>query len=396
MSDLLDKFAPVAGQMRDVVALCGMNPLAVEMQAITSPTRAVINGASCLLLGTNNYLGLTFDDEALTAATEALRLGTGSTGSRVANGSFSLHQALERQIAQFYGRSHAMLFTTGYQANLGFISAIAGKDDVILLDADSHASIYDGCKMGNATVIRFKHNDADDLDKRLARLPAGRNKLLIVEGIYSMIGDRAPLKQLVAVAKKYGCYVMVDEAHSLGVLGATGRGLAEETGLEADVDFILGTFSKSVGTIGGFCVSNHAALDTMRLTARPYIFTASLPPSVVAGAMVNLRHIAEKPELRAALWRNAAHLYNGLVNLGYAVGPEMTPVIGVRMPSVPEGVQCWRELLARGVYVNLAVPPATPHGFCLLRCSVSAAHTVEEIDQALVAFADLRAYACAA
>ncbi|MBX9726383.1 MAG: aminotransferase class I/II-fold pyridoxal phosphate-dependent enzyme [Rickettsiales bacterium] len=397
MNDLFDKFKPVQAQLHGAIEAYGRNPLAVRMEKILSPTRAVIAGKESVLLGTNNYLGLTFDEEALALATATLaQSGTGSTGSRVANGNYTVHESLEKQLAEFYGTKHAMLFTTGYQANVGFISAIAGKDDILLIDADSHASIYDGCKLGNATVIRFKHNDADDLNRRLERLPAGRNKLLIVEGIYSMIGDKAPLKELVAVAKKHGCYIMVDEAHSLGVLGKGGRGLVEETGLEKDVDFIIGTFSKSVGTIGGFCVSNNDVLEAIRVTARSYIFTASLPPSVVAAASVNLRHIVDKPELREALWRNADHLYNGLIKLGYGVGPEKTPVIGIRMTNVPHGLHIWNRLLENGVYVNLAVPPATPKGLCLLRCSVCALHTPEEIDTVLSVFAMLREEAVAA
>ncbi|MBY0355530.1 MAG: aminotransferase class I/II-fold pyridoxal phosphate-dependent enzyme [Rickettsiales bacterium] len=391
MNDLLDKFKPFEAQISSAIDACGINPLAVRMESIESPTRAIIAGKPTILLGTNNYLGLTFNDEALAIATETLAAsGTGSTGSRVANGNYTIHEALEKQLAAFYDKKHAILFTTGYQANVGFISAIAGQDDYLLIDADSHASIYDGCKLGNATVIRFKHNDAADLDKRLARLPAGRNKLLIVEGIYSMIGDKAPLSEMTEVAKKHGCYVMVDEAHSLGVLGEKGRGLVEEAGLEDDVDFIIGTFSKSVGTIGGFCVSNHDAMDALRVTARSYIFTASLPPSVVAAAAVNLRHIEEKPELRRALWRNADQLYSGLIALGFKVGPEKTPVIGIQMPSVEEGLHFWKQLLAHGVYVNLALPPATPTNFCLLRCSVCALHTEEEINTVLSVFGKLR------
>lgn len=397
MSDLLDKFKPVQAQLQGAIDACGANPLAVRMEKIISPTRAVIKGKETVLLGTNNYLGLTFDEEALALATQTLaECGTGSTGSRVANGNYTLHEGLEKQLAAFYNTRHALLFTTGYQANVGFISAIAGKDDYLLIDADSHASIYDGCKLGNATVIRFKHNDAEDLNKRLERLPAGRNKLLIVEGIYSMIGDKAPLKELVAVGKKHGCYIMVDEAHSLGVLGTHGRGLVEEAGLEDDVDFIIGTFSKSVGTIGGFCVSNNPVLEAIRVSARSYIFTASLPPSVVAAASVNLRHIAQRPDLREALWRNADHLYSGLVRLGYGVGPEKTPVIGIRMTDVAHGLQMWASLLQNGVYVNLAVPPATPKGLCLLRCSVCALHTPQDIDHVLSVFAMVRDEAMAA
>lgn len=388
MADIFEKFNHIYQTMEQLVEMTGVNPLAVRIDEIMSPTEALIEGRPCVLLGTNNYLGLTFDEDARTAVKETVdELGVGTTGSRVANGSYGSHQDLEKQMARFFGKKHAILFTTGYQANLGFISAICGKDDYILMDADSHASIYDGVKLGDAQIFRFRHSDPADLEKRLQRLPVNANKLVIVEGIYSMLGDKAPLKEIVRVSKKYGAYIMVDEAHSLGVLGAKGRGLAEEEGVEDDIDFIVGTFSKSVGTIGGFCVSNHDGLDVVRLTARAYMFTASLPPSVVASAAVNLRNIQKRPELRARLWENTDIIYDGLKDLGFKVGEEKTPVIGVTMPGMVEALKVWQTLLDNGVYVNLALPPATPHGVCLLRCSVCAAHTKEQLERILKAFA---------
>lgn len=387
MADLLDKFQPTQSQVDEIVALTGCNPLEIRMERVLSPTRAIIHGRECVLLGTNNYLGLTFDEKAVQAAHDAIDFGgTGTTGSRVANGSYGSHQDLERALADFYGQKHAMLFTTGYQANLGFIAAIAGKDDYVLIDSDSHASIYDGCKLGDATVIRFRHSDPQDLDRRLQRLGAGANKLVIVEGIYSMIGDTAPLKEIVEVSKRNGAYIMVDEAHSVGVLGETGRGLAEREGVEDDIDFTTGTFSKSFGTIGGFCVSNHAALETIRLTARAYMFTASPTPSIVASAAANLENIRTRPEIRARLWQNTDKIYDGLKALGFKIGDEKTPVIGVQMPSIPEGLLVWQTLLEHGVYVNLALPPATPNGICLLRCSVCAAHSDAQIETIFAAF----------
>lgn len=371
-------------QIKDAV---GIDPLSVRIEEIISPTKAKIEGHECVLMGSNNYLGLTFDEDAIEQACDALRSsGTGTTGSRVANGSYASHQDLETDIADFYGRKHAVLFTTGYQANLGFISAIAGKDDVILIDADSHASIYDGCKMGDATVLRFRHNDPKDLERRLKRLPEDVNKLVIVEGIYSMLGDRAPLREFVRVSKENGAYIMVDEAHSLGVMGETGRGLAQEEGVEDDVDFILGTFSKSVGTIGGFCVSDHEGMNMLRLAARPYVFTASLPPSVIASARTTLHKIKSEPERRDTLWRNTDLLYDGLKRMGFQVGPDKTPVVGVFMPDLEKGLAAWRSLIENGVYVNLALPPATPKGTCLLRCSVNAVHTENEMKAVLGAF----------
>lgn len=395
--DLLEKFHGLEQQIAALSMQNTIKPLAVRMDKIISPTEALINGKKCILLGTNNYLGLTFHADALNAAHATLdEYGTGSTGSRVANGSYAVHVALEKQIAAFYNKQHAMLYTTGYQANVGFISSIAGKDDIILLDADSHASIYDGCKLGNATIIRFKHNDVQDLEKRLKRLPEGRNKLLILEGIYSMLGDKAPLKAMTEIAKKYGCYILLDEAHSLGVLGETGRGLAQEVRVEDDIDFIVGTFSKSVGTIGGFCVTNHDMLSSIRVSARAYMFTASLPPSVVASAAENLRYIETHPELRDALWKNADKLYIGLKQLGYQVGPEKTPVIAIKMPGVNEGLAFWHRLIENGVYVNLALPPATPMGLCLMRSSVCSSHTEAQLDAVLDIFSKLRPLAQAA
>ncbi len=389
MTGLFDKFSSVA-RAHKAITQTGRDPFAVRIDRVFSPTEAEIGGRRCILLGSNNYLGLTFDQDAISAACEALSdYGTGTTGSRVANGSYAPHQDLEHALADYYGMRSAVLFTTGYQANLGFISAITGKDDILLIDSDCHASIYDGCKLSDATVIRFRHNDADDLARRLRRLPSETNKLVVIEGIYSMLGDRAPLAEIVEAAKAGGAYVLVDEAHSLGVLGETGRGLGEETGLQDQIDFVTGTFSKSVGTIGGFCLSNHPELESIRLAARSYLFTASLPPSVVASARVTLDRISD-PRLRRNLWHNAERLYHGLKELGFEVGPEMTPIIGVRLTDAEKALAVWYALLENGVYVNLALPPATPQGACLLRCSVCAAHTDNQIDAILAAFGKAR------
>lgn len=391
MLDLFDKFKKTEKILDNVQNLAGCNPLGIRMEKVISPTEAVINGRKAILLGTNNYLSLTFDEDAKNAAHEAINLcGTGTTGSRVANGSYANHQDLERDLCEYFGRKHAMLFTTGYQANLGFIAAIAGKDDFLLIDSDSHASIYDGCKLGDATVLRFRHNDPVDLERKLRRLPAGSNKMVIVEGIYSMLGDMAPLSEIVQAAKTYDAYIMVDEAHSVGVLGKNGRGLAELHGVEDDVDFITGTFSKSFGTIGGFCISNHPGLELLRVSSRAYMFTASPPPSVVASAAANLHNIRTRPELRDSLWHNTNILYDGLKAMGFELGPQKTPVIGVKMPGLEESLSVWQELLDNGVYVNLALPPATPHGICLLRCSVCSGHTPEQIETILKAFAAIK------
>ena len=392
MADIFEKFHSIDDVQRKYLKKLPVHPLNVRIEELYSPTEARINGRKCHMLGTNNYLGLTFQEDAVSDAVRAVEQGgTGTTGSRVANGSYGNHQDLEKDLARFFDREHAILFTTGYQANVGFISAIAGKGDYVLIDSDSHASIYDGCKMCDATVIRFRHNDAKDLERRMARLPEDSNKLVIVEGIYSMLGDRAPLEDIVNVSKSHNAYIMVDEAHSLGVLGVNGRGLAEECGVEDQIDFVVGTFSKSVGTIGGFCVSNHAGLENMRFAARSYLFTASLPPAVVAAARSNLNYIAQTPSLRRTLWQNTNAIYEGFKRLGLEVGPEKTPVIGVKMPNVEYGMSMWQTLLDHGVYVNMALPPATPNGICLLRCSVCAALDKEQIAVILKTFEKCKA-----
>jgi 8-amino-7-oxononanoate synthase len=366
----------------------GVNPFNVRFDTILSPTEGELDGKRMILVGTNNYLGLTFDPECIEASVEAVRTwGTGTTGSRIANGSFDGHLALEAALAKFYGRKHAMVFTTGYQANLGVLSTLVGRGDHLILDADSHASIYDGSRLGHSEVIRFRHNDPDDLYKRLRRLKDDPGeKLVVVEGIYSMMGDVAPLKEIAQVKREMGAYLLVDEAHSMGVLGEKGRGLAELVGVEDEVDFVVGTFSKSLGAIGGFCVSDADDFDIMRVTSRPYMFTASLPPAVVASTLTALRRAEEDAGLRARLISNSHRLYDGLNAMGYVTGPKASPIVAVVMPDQATSLGMWNALLQGGVYLNLALPPATPNNQPLLRSSVSAAHTPEQIDKVLAVF----------
>jgi 8-amino-7-oxononanoate synthase len=382
-----DKLHPLA-EARQYLADLGVDTIHVVMDEILSATEAIIDGRRTILVGTNNYLGLTFDPACIEASCRAAREeGTGTTGSRMANGTLTGHVALEKELAAFYDQKEAMVFSTGFVANLGMLSSLMGRGDVILLDADCHASIYDGCRLSGADFVRFRHNDAGHMDERLRRLgDRAANTLIVVEGIYSMFGDQAALKDIVAVKKKYGAFLMVDEAHSLGVLGAHGRGCAEEVGVENEVDFIVGTFSKSLAAIGGFCVSNHPELELIRYASRPYIFTASSSPSAIASTREALKIIQQRPELRQKLWENANQLYLGLQDLGYALGPEPSPVISVRLEEAEKAFSCWRGLLKEGVYTNLVLPPATPDGGSLLRCSVSAAHTSEQIFRIISAF----------
>jgi 8-amino-7-oxononanoate synthase len=360
----------------------------VVMEKVLSSTEAIINGRRMILAGTNNYMGLTFDPDCIEAATQAAgKLGTGTTGSRMANGTYSGHVQLERELADFYGCTYGVVFSTGYIANLGMLSSLTAPGDVLLIDADSHASIYDGCRLSGAEIIRFRHNDPGDLEKRLKRLgDRAANTLVVVEGIYSMLGDRAPLADIAAVKERYGAFLLVDEAHSLGVLGRKGRGLAEEAGVEDRVDFIVGTFSKSLGAIGGFCVSNHPELELVRFASRPFMFTASSSPSVIASTRAALHIISTRPELRSKLWDNARNLYQKLQGLGFQLSPEPSPVVAVRVSNIDEAIALWKGLLESGVYVNLVTPPATPDGGCLLRCSVSAGLTPEQIDKICNAF----------
>lgn len=393
--DILAKYDAIAAR-RETMLEAGDNPFGLRMDRILSPTEALIDGRRTLLVGTNNYLGLTFDPDCVEAGVTALRdQGTGTTGSRIANGSYALHEELEAAIARYLRRRTAIVWPTGYQANLGVIAGLAGPNDTILLDADSHSSIYDGCRLSGATLVRFRHNDPADLDKRLARLrgqeDAGKGAVLvIVEGIYSMLGDIAPLQEFAEVKERHGAFLLVDEAHSVGVMGETGRGVAEAQGVEDKVDFLAGTFSKSLGAIGGFGASDHPHFDRLRYCSRPYMFTASASPASVATVTAAIARIEAQPGLIRDLWRNAEALHGGLSGLDFEIASEVSPVVAVKLPDERLAVAFWNALLQAGVYVNLAVPPGTPGGVCLLRCSVSAAHTPEQIERVVATFAQVR------
>jgi 8-amino-7-oxononanoate synthase len=385
---LFDKYNQVNARHDRLVA-AGRDPFNVCMDRIVSATEAIVDGREVILVGTNNYLGLTFDPDCIESTVEAIRReGTGTTGSRIANGTYASHRALEQEIAAFLGRRSAMVFPTGYQANLGVIAGLAGPKDTILLDSDSHASIYDGCRLSGATLIRFRHNSPADLDKRLERLKDdSSSKLVIVEGIYSMLGDQAPLDEFVDVKRRHpGVELLVDEAHSLGVFGDNGRGIAEAYGVEKDVDYVVGTFSKSLGAVGGFGASDNPEFEQLRFTSRPYMFTASSSPSSVATAMATLSKIKSQPQLRKQLWENARALYKGLSDLGFPICAAASPIIAVKLPSEEAAVFMWNALFSAGVYVNLALPPGTPDGSCLLRCSLSAAHTPAQVQRVCEVF----------
>jgi glycine C-acetyltransferase/8-amino-7-oxononanoate synthase len=387
--DLLAKFDPIIQTREQLLAAGVEDPFNLVMEQVLSPTRAICNGRDTILLGTYNYMGMTFDPDVIAAGQAAMQdFGAGTTGSRVLNGTFRDHRDVEAALREFYAMDHAMVFSTGYQANLGIISTLAGKGDYIILDIDSHASIWDGCAMGNAEVVPFKHNDVEALEKRLKRVPEGAGKLVVLEGVYSMMGDVAPLKEMVRISKAHGAMVLVDEAHSMGFIGEHGRGVAEEQGVIDDVDFIIGTFSKSVGTVGGFCVSNHPKFEVLRLVCRPYVFTAALPPSVMASSATSIRKLMHGSNKRAHLWENSRTLHGGLKALGFQLGTEtpQSAIIAVIMPDLEKGAMMWEALLKEGLYVNLARPPATPAGMTLLRCSLCAEHSAEQVQTILGMF----------
>jgi len=389
---LFDKFRPLA-EARASLGDHDIPPIATPIDDISSAAEGVIGGHPVILAGTNNYLGLTLDSEVVAAAREALEhFGTGTTGSRMANGSYRAHQALEREIAEAFGWPSAIVFSTGYQANLASISTLAGRDEPLLLDSDSHASIYDGARLGYAETVIFRHNDPDNLDRRLARLgERAKNALIVVEGLYSMLGDQPPLAEFVEIKQRHGAWLLLDEAHSFGAFGRQGLGLAEQLDLLDGVDFIVGTFSKSLGSIGGFCVSPHPELELMRLAARPYIFTASPSPAVIAGTRVALRKLVDGQPLRQQLWQNIHRLYAALNRLGYRLGSDQPgPVVAIILPDRATALAHWRGLLDAGVYANLMIPPATPKGMNLLRISLSAAHTSAHLDHIIESFEHLR------
>jgi 8-amino-7-oxononanoate synthase len=388
---LLDKFE-TAATIREQLQAAGNDPTKVVIERIISPTEGIVEGRLTILAGTNNYLGLTFDPACVEASRKAIQeQGTGTTGSRMANGSFAAHTALEQELADFFQVPHGMVFSTGYAANLGTLTALLKPGDAVLLDADAHASLYDGCQMSGADIFRFRHNDLSSLEKRLQRLgDRAADCLIITEGLYSVLGDCAPLVEIVALKKQYGALLLVDEAHSLGVYGDSGCGVAQAQGIMDQVDFIVGTFSKSLGAMGGFCVSPHPELELIRYVSRPFIFTASSSPSIIASTREALRQLKTRPELREALWRNARRLHEGFSSNGFEIGLKASPVLAVRLGRKEIALPFWNRLLEKGVYTNLMVPPASPDQHSYIRCSVSAAHTEQQVEQIIESFASLK------
>lgn len=351
-------------------------------------TVVVIEGQKRIMLGSNNYLGLTHHPQVLEAASRALsRYGSGCTGSRFLNGTLDLHGQLEHALAEFLGKEDCLVFSTGYSANLGFISGLIGRGDVVYLDKLDHASIVDGAKMSYGETVRFNHRDMASLDRLLDRNPANRGSMIVVDGVYSMEGDVAELPELVRIARKHGTALAVDDAHSLGVMGPNGDGTAAHFGMVDEVDLIAGTFSKSLASIGGFVAGSENVVHYLRHHSRPLIFTASLPPANTAGVLAALEVMQREPERRTQLWANTRRLHEGFRSLGYDIGETETPIVPVLIGPLDKTFMFWRKLFDAGVFTNPVAPPAVPPSQCRLRTSLMATHSFEQIDFCLEQFA---------
>ncbi|MCX5810072.1 MAG: pyridoxal phosphate-dependent aminotransferase family protein [Proteobacteria bacterium] len=355
---------------------------------IQSPqdSEVIVGGRRVIMIGSNNYLGLTCHPRVKEAAIKAVeKYGTGCAGSRFLNGNLEIHADLERKLAKFFRRKAALVFATGYQTNLGTISTILGRSDVAILDKYDHASILDGCRLSFGQLKKYRHNDMNDLH-RVLEDNKDYGQLIVVDGVFSMEGDIADLPSIVKLAKTYGARIMVDDAHGIGVLGKTGRGTAEHFGLEDQVDLIMGTFSKSLAAIGGFIVGDQTIIDYIKHTARSMMFSASLPPALVAAASAALDVVDEDPELLERLWKNTRKMLNGYKALGFDTGTSETPIIPVMIKDAVKTYKMCSLLFDQGVFVNPIVSPAVPPGRELLRTSFMATHTDSQLDRVLSAF----------
>jgi len=372
---------------REVQAM-GLYPYFTPIQE-SEDTIVKIDGKSKVMMGSNNYLGLTHHPKVLESAEAALhKYGSGCTGSRFLNGTLDLHEKLEAALAEFLGKESCLVFSTGYQANLGLVSGLVGRGDTVFLDKLDHASIVDGAKLSQGEVVRFNHGDLAGLERKLSQEKT-RGAMIIVDGVFSMEGDVADLTHLVPLAQKYGAALAVDDAHSIGVLGPTGAGTAEQLGMTNETDLIVGTFSKSLASIGGYVAGDEYVIHYLKHHSRPMIFTAALPASNTAGVLAALEILRSEPERRESLWENTRRLQVGLRGLGYDIGPTETPIIPVLIGPLEKTFVFWRKLFDAGVFTNPVVPPAVPPSQCRLRASLMATHTADQIDFALEAFAKI-------
>jgi 8-amino-7-oxononanoate synthase len=386
MADLFDKFKDftLVKEAREL----GLYPYFLPLQN-SEGTTATFQGREVIMIGSNNYLGLTTHPGVRQAAMDAIATyGTSCTGSRFLNGTLELHLELERRLAKFMSAEAALTFTTGYQANVGTITALVGKGDYVVVDKEDHASIVDGCLMCYGEMRRFSHNDISSLERVLKAIPDEAGKLVVVDGVYSMGGDIAPLPQIIEICKRYGARIMVDDAHSIGVLG-NGRGTAAHFGVEDQVDITMGTFSKSFASVGGYISGKADVLEYIQHHARALIFSASLPPANAATVLAALDVIESDPTLVEHLWENAEYMRKNLQSLGYNIGKSNTPIIPLIIgDNVRTGI-AWKALIEGGVYTNPVVPPGVPANMSLLRTSYTATHRREHLDRALEVLEDV-------
>ena len=379
----MDLFDKCKVELVDRAREAKIYPYFHELESRQAP-EVIMEGKRKIMLGSNNYLGLTSNPRVIEAGIHALeKYGSGCSGSRFLNGTLDLHVQLESELADFLGKDSVMTFSTGFQTNLGVISAIAGRSDYIFCDKDNHASIYDGCKLSYAKTIRFNHSDMDHLESALKSVPIESGKLIVSDGVFSMGGDICKLPEIVALAEEYNARVMIDDAHGLGVIGNGGRGTADYFGLTDKVDLITGTFSKSLASLGGFVAGNHKVIDFIRHTSRPFIFCASLPPASCATAIESLHILKEHPEMSAHLLELAEYMRNGLRKRDIKIRDSITPIIPIYTYEEMRTLRKAKELFDAGVYVNPVLPPAAPPAECLLRTSYMAALTTDLLDEAI-------------
>ena len=372
-----------ARSAKDEYRELGLFPYFRELQS-RQDVEVIMEGRRRIMLGSNNYLGLTTNPEIIAAAHKALdEYGTGCSGSRLLNGTLVLHQIFEREMAEFLRKGDVATFPSGFQSNLGIISAIVGRGDYVICDRENHASIYDGCKLSYGKMLRYRHSNMEDLERCLKEVPEGKGCLVVTDGVFSMGGDIAKLPEIVALAKKYGARVMVDDAHALGIIGEGGRGTASYFGLEDEVDIYMGTFSKSLASLGGYMAADARVVDYVRCSSRPYIFAASVPPANIAIATASLRYMIAHPELPKKLLDISQYMRNRLLEGGLDIIMSETPIIPIYTYEPLRTLQIQNELYERGVYVNATLPPACAPTECLLRCSLMATHTKELIDEAV-------------
>ena len=367
----------------------GLFPYFRELQS-RQDTEVIMEGKRRIMLGSNNYLGLTIDPEIIETAKRTLdEYGTGCSGSRLLNGTLILHQQFEREMAEFLHKEDVVTFSTGFQSNLGIVSAIVGRGDYVICDKENHASIYDACKLSYGKMLRYTHNDMDGLERQLQKVPENAGCLIVTDGVFSMGGDIANLPEICRLARQYGARVMVDDAHGLGVVGEGGRGTASYYHLEDQVDIYMGTFSKSLASLGGYMAASREVCDYVRVTSRPYIFSASVPPATIAIATASLRKLKAHPEMVDRLQQLSAYMRRQLLDRGIRIRLSETPIIPIFTYDPIRTLQIQKELYERGVYVNATLPPAVAPGECLLRVSLMATFTEELIDEAVDIFADV-------